>query len=378
MNSHRIYLDNNATTALDPRVREAMIEELQMPVGNPSSVHAFGQETRNRVTRARRLIAQYLGVKPQELIFTSGGTEAINMVIKGFFTQPLGHIITSNIEHSAVYHCVKSMECLGCSATFLSPGLYGAVSPDAVVEAIKPNTKLIVLMAVNNETGVKTDIDAIAKIAHEKKIPFIVDGVALLGKEMFKIPEGVSAMCFSAHKLHGPSGIGLAIIRNKLKLLPLLVGGQQEYGRRGGSENVPGIIGFAEAIHLLDTVLPEASTRMEHLRDHLENGLKTSLPGISINGHGKRVVNTTNISFAGIDGESLLMKLDLAGIAVSHGSACSSGALEPSRILLNMGIPPEVANTSIRFSLSRFTTIEEIDLCIDRVVHAVKQLRALV
>lgn len=373
-----IYLDNNSTTPLDPRILNAMIADWQGAFGNPSSIHSFGQEVRNRLTKARRSIASYLQVKPNEIIFTSSGTESSNMVIKGIFEEkPSGHIITSTVEHSCVYSTIRYLERLGCSVTYLSPGLDGAVTAEDVQNAIRSDTRLIALMAVNNETGVKTDFEKIAQIAFEKGIPFFVDGVALLGKEPFYLPKGVSAMSFSAHKLHGPKGIGACYIKSQLKLNPLLLGGGQEYERRGGTENIFGIIGFAEAFHILENELLESSRRMAVLRDRLEKGIQSYLPDVIVNGIGPRVVNTSNLSFLGVDGESLLMNLDLSGVAVSHGSACSSGAIEPSRILLNMGISPDRAKRAIRFSLSRFTTQEEIDRTIEIVVDLVKKMRSI-
>jgi cysteine desulfurase len=232
-----------------------------------------------------------------------------------------------------------------------------------------------VLGAVNNETGVKTDIHAIASIAKQANVPLIVDGVALLGKEPFEIPQGVSAMAFSGHKLHGPKGSGLALIRSSLSLYPLLTGGDQETGRRAGTENLPAIIGFAKAIQLLDEELPEATTRMHMLRQRLEEGLQQAIGPLVINGQGPRICNTSNISFPGVEGETLLIALDMAGIAVSHGSACASGALEPSRILQNMGISKTLSRSSVRFSLSRWTTSEEIDACIEITSSIVKKLK---
>jgi len=374
----RIYLDNNASTPLDPRVIQVIINDLNQEIGNPSSVHFFGQRLRNRITQSRHSLATFFKVKPSELVFTSGGTEGINMVIRGLFPQnPSCHILTSSIEHACVYRTVKLLEANGCSATYLNPGLWGAVTLDAVRSALRKDTRLIVLMAVNNETGVKTDIQSIAQIAQEANIPFLVDGVALLGKEEFTIPEGVSAMCFSGHKLHAPKGIGLTFIRSNFKVLPLLTGGNQEYGLRAGAENVSGIIGLTEAICMLKDELPQSTFRMEFLKNKLEQGIMQNLKNVIVNGEGPRVVNTTNLSFGGIEGETLLMNLDLEGIAVSHGSACSSGALEPSRILLNMGIPIESARSSIRFSLSRFNTEQEIERCIEIVVKVVTRLRKI-
>lgn len=354
----RIYLDNNSTTFLDEKVLEAMLHELQKGAANPSSVHSFGREAKNRLNSARRTIADYLRVKPGELFFSSCATESLNTLLR---SHTSGHIVTSNIEHPAIYQTVQHLEKKGCTATYLSTGSWGAVTTEAIKNALTSQTRLIILSAVNSETGVKNPIKEIAHIAAQAKIPFIVDAVALLGKEPVQIFEGISAMIFSAHKLHGPKGIGLAWVHPLYPFDPLLTGGPQEFSKRAGTENLAGIIGFAKAIELLKQELPEATIKMQQLRDHFENGLKKSLPDIQINGEGPRIVNTSNISFPGVDGEALLMHLDLKGIAVSHGSACSSGSLEPSRVLKNMGLSKELASTSIRFSLSRFTSPAEID-----------------
>ncbi|HSX03746.1 MAG TPA: cysteine desulfurase family protein [Rhabdochlamydiaceae bacterium] len=361
----RIYLDNNASTCLDKRVAEAMIQELEKGPANPSSIHYFGREAKNRLNLARRIISDYLQVKPGELFFSSSGTESLNTILR---TIQQGHLITSDIEHSAIYKTVQILEKKGCSATYLSTGLEGFVSPSDVKNAIKSDTRLIVLSAVNSETGVKNPIDEIALIAKEANIPFIVDAVCLLGKEPFKISDGISAMIFSAHKLHGPKGVGLAWIHPRFKFEPLITGGDQEFSKRAGTENLFGIIGFAKAIELLKEELPAATVRMGSLRDRFEKKLMEQLPNVQINGQGPRVVNTSNLSFLGVDGEALLMKLDLSGIAASHGSACSSGALEPSRVLRNMGLSKERASCAIRFSLSRFTTEEEIDQAVKVIV----------
>lgn len=372
---NRIYLDNNATTFLDPKVRDVLHNLLDADTANPSSVHFFGQESRALLTTARRNIASFLSARPHEIIFTSGGTEALNMIIRGTFgCNPSGHIITTDLEHAAVYCTAKALEKHGCEATFLSPGSYGAATAEMVKEAIQSDTKLISLMAVNNETGVKTDIEAVAAIAQEAGIPFMVDAVALMGKEPFTIPEGVTAMCFSAHKFHGPKGVGMAFIRPSMKLQPHITGGGHEHQRRSGTENLPGIVAMAEAIKILSEVQDEATDRMRKLRDRFEEGLKENIPDIVINGGGPRVVNTSNVAFPGIDGESLLMNLDLEGVAVSHGSACSSGALEPSRVLLNMGIPRDVAGSSLRISICRFTTEEDIERSIKVISDIVLRL----
>lgn len=372
----KIYFDNNASTAIDPRVLDVVVQDLSESLGNPSSTHEYGQRCRQKLTKARQTIAATLGVKPSEIIFTSGGTEGANFILRGLFSSKrLGHIVTSNLEHSCVYQTVKYLEQQGCSATYLACGSTGAAAPLAVFEALQSNTKCISLMAVNNETGVKTDIDAIASLAKQANVPFLVDGVAWLGKEQICIPDGVSAIFFSGHKLHAPKGVGFAIVRPHLKLDSLLIGGAQESGRRAGSENLSAILGLAEAVRLLKEELPAATHRMEALRNRLEKGLIERLPNIKINGSGPRIANTSNLCFSGVEGETLLAALDMCGIAVSHGSACASGAIEPSRVLLNMGMNRDEAASSLRFSLSKSTTEEEVDTCIEKVVDLVKRLR---
>lgn len=373
----KIYLDNNATTPVDPRVIEAIVENIQSVYGNPSSTHTFGQSAKSILVKARQQIAEFLHVRPSEIIFTSGGTEGANMVLRGLFERhSAGHHITSDLEHACVFSTAKYLETKGIRTTFLSPGLKGAASVDEVQAAIRSDTRLISLMAVNNETGIKTDIHSIAAIAEEADIPFFVDGVALLGKEEFTIPKGVSAMCFSGHKIHAPKGIGFVFIRQGLRLSPLMIGGEQEFQRRGGTENLSGIAGLSEAVRLLKEGMPESVKKMHMLRDHFEKGICHLLLDVQINGTGSRISNTVNLAFLGVDGESLLTTLDMKGVAASHGSACASGALEPSRILLNMKIASEVARSSLRFSLSRMTTMEEIEKAVEIIADTVKRLRS--
>ncbi len=375
MNHKPIYLDNNATTAIDPLVLDAMVEVMRMGATNPSSVHILGQRANSLLCEARRAISDYLGVKPRELLFTSGGTEGANLFIRGFCTTECqGHIISSEIEHSAVYKTIQAMEKTGWTVTYLPAGQAGAVSAESLEEAIRPETKLIALMAVNNETGVKTDLEAIATLAAVRNIAFFVDGVAWLGKEPLTLPPGVSAATFSAHKFHGPLGTGLLVLRQAIS--PQLTGGAQEFGRRAGTENLPGIVGLAKAIGLLRTELPKATQTMTSLRDRFEQGIREECADVEINGSGPRICNTSNLMFEGVDGESLLIALDQIGIAASHGSACSSGALEPSRILLKMGFPLERANSSLRFSLSRLTTEDEIDRAVELICQQATKLRA--
>ncbi len=348
-----IYLDNNATTQVLPEVLDVILSELSGGPANPSSSHFFGREAKKKLSAARELIAAYLKAKPQEILFTSGGTEGLNLLLR----PAKEHIITSNVEHSAVYRTLQG------DITYLPVGTYGAVTPEAVKAAITDKTTLIVLSAANNETGVKTNIEAIGNIALQANIPFIVDGVALLGKEHFTIPPGVSAMVFSGHKIHAPKGIGFIYVRSNFKLEPLLTGGDQEFSKRAGTENLAGILGLAKAVELINP------GKMETLRDYFEDQLKGK---IEINGTGPRICNTSNLSFTGVDGETLLIGLDQAGIAASHGSACASGALEPSRILQNMGLPRPRVLSSLRFSLSRFTTQQEIDTVIQTLLRLCK------
>lgn len=372
----KIYIDCNATTGIDPRVLEAMLPELSSIPSNPSSFHFFGQEAKRRLQNSRELIADFFKVKPHEVLFTSGGTEAMNLLLHGFFPKEVsGHVITSNVEHSCVYQTLNRLQKKGLDVSYLPVGLLGSLSPEQIKKNIRPDTRFISLIAVNNETGIKHDLDAIGQIAIETGIPLIIDGVSWLGKELFTLHPGISGIGFSGHKFHAPKGVGFAIVRSSLKLSSLMTGGEQEYSLRPGTENLPGIIGLAKAIELLKIELPEATHRMAKLRDLLEAGLMEKASPVIVNGMGKRICNTCNLSFPDVHGEDLLIALDMAGIAVSHGSACSSGALETSRILTNMGLPQQIARSAIRFSLSRNTTFEEIHQTIDIVSTVVKNLR---
>lgn len=368
----RIYLDNNAGTQLDPQISNFLAQILLQLNGNPSSSHSFGQASRSLISKSRASIASYFKVKSTELIFTSGGTECVNMAIRGLVAgKKPGHIITSATEHSCVIATCKFLESQGYQVTYLPTGSWGAVKPEAVSAAIQSNTQLIALMAVNNETGIKTDIEAIAKIAYQHHIPFFVDAVAQLGKEEIIIHQGITAMAFSGHKIYALQGIGALYLRSGTKLQPLIIGGEQEYGRRAGTENVLGIISMAKAVEMIS---PENFAKMQAMRDHFEARLKSEIPGLVINGEGLRICNVSNLSFPGIDGEGFLMNLDRHGVAASHGSACSSGSLEPSRILLAMGLPLARVNSSMRFSLSRLTTMVEIESACKIIVNLINNV----
>jgi len=374
--SARIYLDNNATTGVDPCVLEAMRSELTAIPSNPSSSHYFGQQAKNRLQEARATIATFLHVKPHEILFTSSGTEGMNLLLRGAFPDKIqGHVISSNVEHPCVTNTLLDLQKKGLSVTFLPAGPRGALLPEQVQAAIRPDTRFITLSAVNSETGVKHDLNAIGEIALSAGIPLLVDGVAWLGKEEIVIHPGISGIAFSGHKIHGPKGVGFVYVRSSFKLSPLITGGGQEGQMRSGTENLPGIIGLCAAIELLKKGLSEAIDQMASLRNKLEAGLLSRAAPVVVNGTGPRICNTCNLSFPEGPGEDLLIALDMAGIAVSHGSACSSGALEPSRVLINMGIPHEIAKSAIRFSLSRNTTPEEIDRAIEVISCIASKLR---
>ena len=369
-----IYLDNNSTTQLDPRVFQAMLEDLKGPPANPSSVHQLGARAKKMLQASRQKVADFFSAKPDEIIFTSGGTESINLMLRGLSK---GHLITTNIEHSAVYKTIQALERDGATITYLSCGLWGAPTPEQVKEAIRPSTKAIVLSASNGETGVKTDLQEIAAIAEKQSIPLLIDGVSYIGKEPFPLLKGISAVAISGHKFNAPKGIGALFCRNTLKLNSISTGGNQEYMHRAGTENLPGILGLAEGVQILRENQTLISQHLLDLRSRFECELFRALPDLAINGGGPRIANTVNIAFLGVDGESFLMQLDMAGICVSLGSACSSGALEPSRILTNMGIDRKIARSSIRFSFGRTNTREEVDLAIEKIVPLVKKLRSL-
>lgn len=367
----RVYLDNNATTPIAREVLDEYARALSIVFGNPSSIHQEGQLARSELQEARRRIAAHLNVMPQEIIFTASATEALNLILRGFFGYELkGHVISSSIEHAAVYATLQDLQ-PGIDVTFLSPDASGQIAPQQVLEAIRPDTRLITLMAVNNETGVCIDIDSVSDIAGMHNIPFVVDGVALFGKKRFHIKSGCSAMVFSGHKFHAPKGISFAFIRKSFRLHPWLTGGEQEFGRRAGTENVPACMALAKAVELALHNLDDTLAKIGHLRDYFESRLKKELSQIAINGSGQRVCTTSNILFPKLDGEALVMYLDLHGVAASLGSACATGAIEPSRVLLQMGLTQEEAVASIRFSLSRFTTKDEIDAAIAVIVQGV-------
>jgi cysteine desulfurase len=383
----RIYLDNNATTPVLPEVLEAMRPYFGEHFGNASSIHHHGQETRAAVERARESVAALLGCRASEVVFTSGGTEADNLAIFGltkFGSGSSDHVIISTIEHHAVLNACKHLAAQGCEVTYIPVDGRGLVDAADVRRAIRPNTKLISIMFANNETGVLQAVAEIGRIAAEADIYFHTDAVQAAGKIPIDVNKiGCDLLTISSHKLHGPQGVGALYVRKGTQLEPMLYGGSHERSRRAGTENVPGIVGLGKAAELAVAGLEcRDDTKMAAARDRLEREL-LEIEAAGLNGQGAngecapRVPNTTNIYFDGIEGESLVIALDLKGLAVSTGAACSSGAIEPSHVLIAMGLRPERAKASIRFSLGKQNTAEDIEFALAIVPETVARLREL-
>jgi len=381
MRKTRIYLDNSATTRVDDQVLAAMIPAMQSNFGNASSIHTFGQEARAAVEEARASVASFLGAEAREIIFTSGGTESDNAALWGIFRsgyRPGNHIITSRIEHPAVLLTCKALENAGAEVTYLPVDSSGRVDADDVRSAVRETTILISIMHANNETGVIQPMEEISAIARERGIVMHTDAVQSVGKIPVKVSGlGVDLLSLSGHKFHAPKGIGVLYVRQGTRLTPFLTGGSHERKRRAGTENVPGIIGLGVAARLASERLPEMATRVAELRDQLESRIRARIPGVMVNGEAPRLPNITNLSFAGIEGEAAMISMDLEGLAVSTGSACSSGSLEASHVLAAMGLRPEVIQGSLRFSLCYHSTAEEIDRTVEIVVGVVERLRRL-
>ncbi|MEN9654814.1 MAG: cysteine desulfurase [Chlamydiota bacterium] len=347
-----------------------MLLDLNGPPGNPSSQHAFGQKARQYLLESRETIASYFGIKPNEIVFTASGTEAINLFLRSL---PKGaHLITSDVEHASLFKTAQFIESQGVIVTPLNVGKQGIATPEAIEAAIRPDTAAIALGAANGETGVKLDLARVAALAEKRGIPLLIDAVAYIGKESFVWHPGITAVALSGHKFHAPKGIGALLVKHAFRLTPLLSGGNQEGKRRAGTENVSGILGLAKAVKILQMEQPSITTHLLQLRMRFEEGLKSRLPNICIHGEGDRIASTCNIAFLGHDAETLLIQLDLNGIAAATGSACSTGALELSRVLLNMGIPRQIVKSSLRFSMGRMNTIEEIDTAIETIAKIVQ------
>ena len=374
-------MDNAATTAVSPAVLDKMLPYFTNIYGNASSIHSTGRDARRALEEARRKVAEVLNCKPNEVYFTSGGSESDNWAIKGtaFAQRKKGnHIITSAIEHHAVLHTCQWLEKQGFTVTYVPVDEFGQVNPADVEKAITDQTILISIMAANNEIGTLQPIKEIAAIAHQHRVLFHTDAVQAVGAIPVDVQDiGCDMLSLSAHKFHGPKGVGVLYIKQGTRIDNFMHGGAQERGKRATTENIPGIVGLAEAITLATQDLEKKSARIAALRDQLIDGL-TAIPYVRLNGHRtNRLPNNCNISIRFVEGEALLLRLDLAGIAASSGSACTSGSLDPSHVLLAIGLPHEIAHGSLRFSLSDTSTQEEVDYVLKTLPGIVEVLRSM-
>src|SRR5215203_2174396 len=375
-----VYLDNNATTKPAPEVVEAMLPYLTEWYGNASSLHRFGQRARQAIDEARGQVAQLVGCAESELLFTGGGTEAVNTAVRGIYAAraPRRRIVTSTVEHSATRELCAQLAKEGAEIIEVPVDIGGALDPDRLAAAITDDAALVTLMWANNETGVLFPVGQIAAICKSKRVPFHCDGTQAVGKIPVDVAAlGVDAMSFASHKFHGPKGVGALFTRRGLRIRPLLIGGPQERARRGGTENVPGIVGMGAAAELARQHLPEIA-RVAALRDRLEREILARIDDAHVNGRtDARLPNTTNIGFARLEAEAILLLLSEQGIAASAGAACSSGSLEPSHVLRAMRVDERISHGAIRFSLSRYTTDGEIDRALDVLPGVIQKLRAV-
>jgi len=371
-----VYLDYAATTPLDPEVREAM-RQVEGVYGNPSSIHRFGQEARRVLEGARERVAALLGVRPREVVFTASGSEADALALLGVaLARGKGHVVSTEVEHSALLGTLRLLERLGFAVTRLRPDRHGLVYPEQVREALRPDTFLVSVMAANGELGTLYPVREVAEVAHAHGALFHTDAVQAIGQVPFRADEaGADLVSLSAHKFYGPKGVGALLVRQGVELFPL-VPGKQEGGRRGGTQSPVLAHGLAVALEKALRLLPEEAPRLLALRRRLEEGL-LAVEGVELNGHPtRRLPKLVNVTVKGADGEALLLAMDLLGVAVSSGSACSAGSLEPSHVLLAIGRTPLEARASLRFSLGRFTTEEEVDRALEAFREAVHRARA--
>jgi cysteine desulfurase len=377
----RFYFDHNATTPVSQSVLEVLVSALLEVPGNASSIHQDGQLAKQRLEAARRETSVLLGCEPKELVFTSGGTEADNLAILGAVqanSAPQKHVVTTAIEHPAVLNPCRELERMGVAVTYIRPGSDGVVDPDDIRRALRQETVLVSVMHANNETGTLQPIAEIASIVHDAGALMHSDGVQAAGKIPVDVAAlGVDLYSISGHKFYSPKGIGALYVKKGTKLRPIQFGGKHERERRPGTENVPSAVAMGKAAAIALSTMPTEPARLEILRDRLEAGILAHVPDSGVNGGGARTPNTTNIYFDGLEGEALVISLDLKGFAVSSGSACSSGAVEPSHVLLGMGLAPERARASLRFSLGASNNEEQVDALIHAVVESTAQLRKL-
>jgi cysteine desulfurase len=376
--TRRVYLDHNASTPVHPEVVAEMTPYFNEVFGNPSSVHAFGRDAREAVDVARERIARFVKVPADQIVFTSGGTESDNFGVKGLaLGRGRGHVITSRIEHHAVLRTVQALEAQGFTATYVPVDEHGRVDPEDVERAIRPDTVAISVMHANSEVGTIQPIAAIGRIAREHGVPFHVDAVQTFGKVPIDVDAmNIDLMSFSAHKIYGPKGVAGLYIRKGTKMISIQHGGEHERRRRAGTENVPGIVGFGKAVEVRARDMHEEAVRVTALRDRLWNGIAARVPDVRLNGHPtERLPGTASICYRHVESESIVLGLDLKGIAVSAGSACTSGNVEPSYVLVAMGAPIDWAMGAVRSSLGRSTTTDDIDYVIDSVAPLVRKLR---
>jgi cysteine desulfurase len=379
-----VYLDHNATTPLDPEVFEAMKPYLIGEFGNASSIHGWGQRAKAAVEEARENVARLVGARPAEIVFTSGGTESDNTAIRGVVEAALArrgrtHLVTTTIEHHAVLHSAQALERRGVPVAWVAANQDGMIDPAAVERAITAETALISVMHANNELGTVQPVEEIGRIARSHRITFHTDAVQSVGKIPVSVDQlGVSLLSLSAHKLHGPKGVGALYVRKGTPLLPLMLGGHHERDRRAGTENVAGIVGLGKAAELALERMEQDERRITILRDRLEAGIRRAISRASVNGEkSPRMATTSSVSFEGVEGEGLVISLDLKGIACSTGAACSSGSLEPSHVLAAIGKNREQARSTVRFSLGRTTTEEDIEYTLAVLPGVIARLRSL-
>lgn len=378
----KVYLDNAATTALSPKVLEKMMPYLTDIYGNASSPHSFGQAARIGVEHAREQVARAINADPSEIVFTGCGTESDNTVLFGVaerYAKKGNHIITTNVEHHAILHSCAALEKKGIKVTYLPVDKDGLVTPEQVRDAITDKTILVSVMFANNEVGTIMPIPEIAAVCHEKGVLFHTDAVQAAGHIPIDVKAmGIDMLSISGHKFHGPKGVGVLYERKGIRLPSYIIGGEQEKGRRAGTENVAGIVGLGEALELAVANMSETSARMTRMRDRLIEGIEATIPEVKLNGHRtKRLPNNVNFSIKYIEGESILLMLDMAGIAASSGSACTSGSLDPSHVLLALGLTHEVAHGSVRLTLGDDTTDEDIDYVLETLPNVAHRLRAM-
>jgi cysteine desulfurase len=378
--NRRVYLDHNASTPVHPEVVAAMLPYYSERFGNPSSVHAFGREAREGLDAAREQVAGFLGTGRDEIVFTSGGTESDNLAIKGVaMARRQGHIITSQIEHHAVLRTCQNLETLGFSVTYLPVDGQGMVDPDELRRSLRGDTILVSIMHANSEIGTVEPVREIGRITRERGIPFHVDAVQTFGKLPIDLDgAGIDLLSFSSHKIYGPKGVAGLYIRKGTRMVSVQHGGEHERRRRAGTENVAGIVGFGKAVEVRAREMADEAVRLTVLRNRLWEGISGRLPEVRLNGHPtQRLPGTCNMCFRHVESESIVLGLDLKGIAVSAGSACTSGNVEPSYVLVAMGVPVDWAMGSVRCSLGRSTTAEDIDYVIEATVPLVEKLRSL-